>query len=356
MSEDDIGERKSDHIDVTTEEDVESQGKTTLLEEVEFFHDSLPELALDDIDVSTRAFGCRLDAPLVISGMTGGTERAKRLNRKLARTASELGLAMGVGSQRAMLEEPSLADSYEVREVAPDMPLLGNLGAVQAAEASVEEIRGLVDAIDADALCLHLNPGQELVQPEGDDDFSRCLDAVARVADGLDVPVVAKETGCGLSPVALDKLADTPVEWVDTSGAGGTTWIGVETLRKPDSERDVGELFWDWGTPTAASIVYARRRDFEVIGSGGLRSGLDAARAIGLGARLAGMALPWIRAVHEHDGIEKALEFGRTTIRALETACALTGSTSVEQLRQAPCHLGNELRSWLDDDPAASVD
>ncbi len=341
-----ISSRKVDHIELCAEDEVESRGKSTLLEDVELLHDALPELAVDQVDLSSTVFGKRLAAPLLITGMTGGAEQARKINHDLATVAQELGLAFGVGSQRAILKDPSLADTYQVRDVAPDIVLLGNIGGVQAAEMSVSEVRELVDIIDADALCVHLNPGQELIQPEGDRDFRGVVDALSRLAADLGVPVIAKETGCGLSPRALERVKQAGVEWVDTSGAGGTTWIGVETLRTPAEEREVGDLFWDWGVPTAPSIVFAKRQGLKVIGSGGLRSGLDAARAIALGADLAGMALPWLRAAHD-GGIEKAMSFGKTTIRALQVAHVLTGSENLDALREAPRVYGARLERWL---------
>jgi isopentenyl-diphosphate delta-isomerase len=347
---DDISDRKRDHLDLTTEEDVEARSKDTLLGDVEFLHDSLPELSLDEIDLGVDVLGRSLDAPLLITGMTGGADRAREINRTLAEVAQEYGLAFGVGSQRALMEEPELADTYRVRDVAPDILLFGNIGAVQAAEAETSAVAELGDLIGADAMCIHLNPGQELMQPEGDRDFRGCLEGIDRLVDELDRPVVVKETGCGLSAPALDKLAETGVEWVDVSGAGGTTWIGVETLRTKPERRDVGEIFWDWGVPTAACIAQASRRDFEVVGSGGLRTGLDVARALSLGATLGGMALPWLRSAHE-GGAEAARHFAETTIQSLQTACVLTGSRSLEELRDAPVRIGSELQRWLDADP-----
>lgn len=340
-----ISQRKLDHIDLCAEQNVEYRGKSTLLEEVEFLHDSLPELSLDAIDLSSEVLGKRLAAPLLITGMTGGAEQALEINLVLARVAQELGIAFGVGSQRAMMRHPELDQTYRVREVAPDILLLGNIGAVQAAESTTAELEALVEAIDADALCVHLNPGQEMIQPEGDRDFRGCVDAIARLVEELSVPIIAKETGCGIGPRALDKLKKTGVKWVDTSGAGGTTWVGVETLRTTPEKADLGDLFWDWGVPTGAAIGYAAERGFKVIGSGGLRTGLDAARAIALGADLAGMALPWLKAAY-NEGPEAALKFGETTMQALRVACLLTGSKDLAELRQAPRILGPNLRRW----------
>ena len=346
----DISERKSDHLELTAKEEVEAKGKTTLLEEVEFFHESLPELALSEVELGGTFLGRSISAPLVISGMTGGAERAGEINQILASVAQELGLVFGVGSQRALVEDPGLADTYQVRNVAPDIPLLGNIGAVQAAEYATSDIRSILETIGADALCIHLNPGQELMQPEGDRDFRGCVDAIERLDSELHVPVIVKETGCGFSPRTLDTIADTGVDWIDTSGAGGTTWIGVETLRTPAEQRSVGDIFWDWGVPTAASVVYAKRRNFKVIASGGLRSGLDAARALALGADLAGMALPWLRSAYKH-GRDAALDFGETTLKALRTTCVLTGSKSIDDLRHAPRRTGPKLREWTEADP-----
>ncbi|MFU8803693.1 MAG: type 2 isopentenyl-diphosphate Delta-isomerase [Bradymonadaceae bacterium] len=342
-----ISDRKADHLALCAEQDVEARRKTTLLEEVELLHDSLPELDVESIDLGVEVLGKSLAAPLLITGMTGGADEAQEINRVLAQIAEELGIAFGVGSQRAMLDHKDLKKSYQVRDVAPTILLFGNIGAVQAANLSTAKARDLVGAIEADALCIHLNPGQELIQPEGDRDFRGCLEAITRLHDELDVPVIVKETGCGLSPRTLDKIRSTGVDWVDTSGAGGTTWIGVESMRTDEApQKTLGALFWDWGIPTAPSIVYARERDFSVIASGGLRDGLDAARAIALGANLCGMALPWLRAAHE-GGLDGARAFGASTLSALRTACLLTGSSTIEELRDTPKVLGPKLERWL---------
>lgn len=346
----DISSRKLDHIELCAREAVESRGKTTLLEELELLHDSLPEVAWDDIDLSTTILSRTLKAPLLITGMTGGASAAEKINRDLATVAQEFGLAFGVGSQRAILRDRALARTYQVRDVAPDILLLGNIGGVQAAAMSSTEAQDLVDLIGADALCVHLNPGQELIQPEGDRDFRGVVDGIARLVQELQVPVIVKETGCGLSLNALHRLKKSGITWVDTSGAGGTTWIGVETLRSAPEKRTIGEMFWDWGIPTAASVHWAVEAGFQTIASGGLRNGLDSAKAIALGAQLAGMALPWLKAAHE-GGVEEAAAFARTTLDALQTTCLLTGSGSIEELRQAPRIYGPNLERWMRPQP-----
>lgn len=346
MTESGISSRKVDHIRLCAEDQVEARGKTTLLEEVEFFHNSLPELHVDELDLRVSFLEKTLHAPLLITGMTGGAQQAERINRDLATVAQEYGLAFGVGSQRAILKDRSLAKTYQVREEAPDIVLLGNIGAVQASQMSIAEAEDLLGTIDGDALCIHLNPGQELIQPEGDRDFRGCLEGIGRLVDQLSRPVIVKETGAGLSPLTLDRLKKLGVTWVDTSGAGGTTWIGVEALRAPEKAATLGELFWDWGVPTAPSIHYASQRDFHVIGSGGLRTGYDAARAIALGASIAGMALPWLRATHD-EGQEGARRFADLAIGALRTVMALTGSANLQELQEAPKMIGPRLQHWM---------
>ena len=227
-----ISERKQSHLKLCTSEDVEHRSGT-LLDDVHLLHDSLPELSVDEVDLSCELFGRRLEAPILISGMTGGTPEAAQVNFALATVAQKCGLGMGVGSQRPMLLSPDAAESYRVRAVAPDILLLANLGAVQARDAGPARVAELVEAIGANALCIHLNAAQELVQAEGDRDFRGCLLAIQELVESLAVPVVVKETGCGLSPGTLERLLAVGVRWVDVSGAGGTTWTGVRRCVDP---------------------------------------------------------------------------------------------------------------------------
>ena len=249
-----IQSRKADHIELAARGDVGFREKTTLFECVQLVHCSLPELAYDDIDLSCRAFGKTLRAPLLISGMTGGTEQAREINMTLAGIAEEQGYAFGLGSQRPMLTQPELAATYRVRKEAPSAPLLGNLGLVQAVRLSTAQVQGLVDDVGADALCVHLNPAQEMIQANGDRDFRGGDETLRRLVSELSVPVVAKETGAGLSRAVAGRLRGLGVEHVDVSGAGGTSWVGVETERAAnEDQRALGELLWDWGIPTAAA-------------------------------------------------------------------------------------------------------
>jgi len=342
---DGIQSRKDAHLELCAQRDVEHRGGT-LLDQVHLLHDSLPELAISDVDLSIEIFGKRLQAPLVITGMSGGTENGRELNFAMATAAQKFGLAMGVGSQRAMLLHPDAIDTFRVREVAPAILLFANLGAVQAREVGIDGVAGLVESIHADAVCIHLNPAQELVQDEGDRDFRGCLEAIAELSGELPVPVIVKETGCGLSPTTLSKLAFTDVRWVDVSGAGGTSWTSIEGMRGSGSQQSRGAALHDWGIPTAASVVYANRAGFRIIASGGIRSGLDAARAIALGADAAGLALPLLRAFAAGGASEVLTETGRL-IESLQAIATLLGARTVADLQNAPRVLGPELRAWL---------
>ncbi len=341
-----IQSRKDAHLQLCAEADVEHR-RGTLLDQVHLLHEALPELSVSDVDLSIDWFGRRPAAPIVITGMTGGTPNARTLNRAFAMAAQKFGLAMGVGSQRAMLIDPDCASSYQVRDVAPDILLFGNLGAVQARDAGVSAVEDLIGAIGADALCIHLNPAQELVQDEGDRDFRGCLAAIEQLNERLAVPLIVKETGCGLSPSTLARLREAGVCWVDVSGAGGTTWTGIEGLRGSERQRALGAALHDWGIPTAASIVYAVRSGMSVIASGGLRSGVDCARAIALGADAVGVALPMLRAFSSN-GVDGVLSATRALLESLRAAATLAGASDLASLRRVQRVIGPELRSWID--------
>jgi isopentenyl-diphosphate delta-isomerase len=245
-----------------------------------------------------------------------------------------------------MLVNPDAIDTFRVREVAPDILLFANLSCVQARDAGVKRVAELVESIRADAICIHLNPAQELVQDEGDRDFRGCLDAIAELVNELHVPTIVKETGCGLSPTTLTRLAGIGVEWVDTAGAGGTSWTGIEGMRGGARQQALGEALHEWGIPTAASVAYARRAGFRIIASGGIRSGLDAARAIALGADVAGLALPFLRAFAA-GGTTEVFRATAALVESLQSIAMLVGAPSVAALREAPRVLGPELRAWL---------
>lgn len=340
-----IEKRKRSHLDLCERADVEHADKTTLLEQVELVHDALPELALDEIDLSTPFVGKRLRAPFLITGMTGGTAEAAAVNRDLAKLAERHGIAFGLGSQRAMHGQPKLAATYRVRKVAPTTVVLANLGLQQAAIMKTAEIEALVESVGADALCLHLNPAQELVQREGDRDFRGGLETFRRLRRELSRPVIAKETGCGISLDVARRLVAAGVEIVDVSGAGGTSWVRVEQLRGDDRSHRLGGLYRDWGIPTAASLLQLRGTSLVRIASGGIRTPLDAARAIALGASICGFALPVFRA-YRRGGLAAASSYLDEMIEGLRVALLLTGSRDLAAFRARPVVLGPALDRW----------
>jgi isopentenyl-diphosphate delta-isomerase len=341
-----IGRRKLEHLELCIGADVEAR-RGTLLDEVELLHEALPELAWDQVDPSVELLGRRLQAPIVITGMTGGAPEARAVNLALAAAAQKHGFAVGVGSQRAMLLDPALADTYRMRDAAPDALLFANLGAVQARDAGPERVAALARSIGADAVCIHLNAAQELVQDEGDRDFRGLLGAIAALVQELPLPVVVKETGCGFAPGTLARLREAGVRWVDVAGAGGTSWTGVESLRGSPRQRALGALLRDWGVPTAVSIVHAERAGLAAIASGGVRDALDVARALALGARAAGLALPFLRAFAA-GGEAGVLEAGARLAEGVRAVMALTGARRVEDLRRVPRVLGPRLAAWLE--------
>jgi isopentenyl-diphosphate delta-isomerase len=338
-------ERKDEHLDLAATGDVSFRGRTTLLEQVGLVHDALPELARDEIDLGTTFLGKTLRAPLIIAAMTGGTPRATTVNRELASVAEELGIGFGFGSMRPLLEKGS-KDGYFVRDVAPNALLLGNIGVVQAGRASDAALADLVGSTGCDALCVHLNPAMEIIQAGGDDDFRGGLDTIARLVRALPVPILVKETGCGLSRSVGQRLASVGVRWVDVSGAGGTSWVGVETLRARARNKALGELFWDWGIPTAASVVQLDGLGLGVVATGGVSSGLDVARALALGATAGGIARRFLKAQVE-GGRAGVLASTADVIEELRVACLLTGCRTPAELRDRPVVLGPELSAWV---------
>jgi isopentenyl-diphosphate delta-isomerase len=284
--------------------------------------------------------------------MTGGTENAARVNRELSLIAEANGYGFGLGSQRTMLVHPESTPSFCVRSSAPNALILGNLGVTQAREMTSTDIRRLVETVGADALCLHLNPAMELVQPEGDRDFRDGLSTIARVKREVHVPVVIKETGCGLAPSVGRRLRDVGIRHVDVSGAGGTSWVGVETKRAQsagDERRSaLGELLWDWGVPTAASVALMAPLGFEtIIATGGISTGLDVARALALGATAVGVARPVLRALSQ-GGPSRAAELLAGIEHELRAVMTLTGCRRISDLRKAPRVIDGRLGTWID--------
>lgn len=327
--------RKADHLHICLTEDVQCRQVTTGLDRFRFVHCCLPELDLASIQLETRFLGKRLGLPLLISSMTGGTERAQEINYRLAALAQRYGLAMGVGSQRVAIERPELQKTFSVRSIAPDILLMANLGAVQLNYGyGLDHYRRVVDWLEADALILHLNPLQESVQTRGDTNFKDLLEKIEVLCARLGVPVIAKEVGNGISGAMARQLMEAGISAIDVAGAGGTSWAKVEGERAQDPlQRRLGNTFADWGLPTADCILQVRAiaPKLPLIASGGLRNGLDAAKAMALGADLAGMAFPFLQAASQS---EEALDFLAEALKAeLATVLFCTGQPTVAHLR-----------------------
>jgi isopentenyl-diphosphate delta-isomerase len=331
-----LEQRKSDHIRINLEENVNFRQLTTGLENYHFLHQMAPEIDLNAVDTSVSFLGKKLQAPLLISSMTGGTEQAQLINRTLAEAAEMCGIAMGLGSQRAALENPDLVITFQVRPIAPTTVLLANLGAVQLNYGyTVEHCQRAVDMIEADALILHFNALQEAVQPEGDTNFSGLLAKVEQVCRTLPVPVIAKEVGWGFSEDSVRRLVDAGVSAIDVAGSGGTSWSQVEMHRaKSEIRRRVAATFVDWGIPTAEAILAARRvsATLPIIASGGLRNGLDIAKCIPLGATLGGMAGPFLKAAII--SLQAVLDEIEITTTELRIAMFAIGVDSIAKLQQ----------------------
>jgi len=330
-----IEKRKADHIKINLEKDVRST-LTTGLEKYHFIHEALSELDMDDIDTGLTLFGKRLDAPILISSMTGGTPQAGTINRRLAEAAQSTRTAMGVGSQRAALEDAKQAKTFQVRKYAPDILLFANLGAVQLNYGyGIDECRRAVDMIEADALYLHLNPLQEAVQHGGDTNFKGLAQKIESICKKLEVPVIAKEVGWGFSERTARLLADCGVFAIDVAGAGGTSWSQVEMHRAPDEfTRDLAATFVGWGIPTAGSILNVRKvvPDMTVFASGGLKDGLDIAKCVALGATLGGMAGNFLKAAAV--STEQAVEIMKLTKRQIQVTMFATGAENIKRLME----------------------
>lgn len=328
--------RKTEHIRINLEENVRSS-LTTGLERYRFLNNALPEIDLKDVDLTLGLFGKTLSAPLLISSMTGGSKEATQINMRLAEAAQEYGIAMGLGSQRAAIEDPKLAATYQVRGVAPDILLFANLGAVQLNYGyGVEECQRAVDMVRADALMLHLNALQEAVQPEGDTNFGGLLKKIELVCKALPVPVVAKEVGWGIAGETARRLASAGVQAIDVAGAGGTSWTQVEMHRaKTDSQKRLAAAFADWGIPTSDSIIQVRKaaKKTLIFASGGIRSGVDIAKCIALGATLGGMAGPYLKAAAQ--STEAALQTISEVAREMQVTMFAAGMANLGELHDS---------------------
>jgi len=344
--------RKLSHINLCLEENVQARNASTGFGDVFFVHRALPEISIKEVDTRTEFFGHGVSAPILIEPMTGGVRKAARINATLAEAAEIVGVPLGIGSQRAAIENPSLAYTYKVaRERAPNIFLIANLGVAQLTNGyGVAEAQRAVDMIEADALALHLNPLQEAVQPEGEREYSKALPRIKEITEALSVPVIIKETGAGIAAEEAKTIEDVGAKGIDVSGVGGTSWAAVECYRakklKDRLHEKLGESFWDWGIPTAVGVVEAHlSTKLKVIASGGVRTGLDVAKAIALGSDIAGLALPLLKPALE--GTEKVVETLQTLIEELRIAMFLTGSKSIEDLRSSSVVIIGKTAEWL---------
>lgn len=344
--------RKADHLRICLEENVQARKITTGFEDVFFVHNALPEIEREKINLSTAILGHKLSAPILVSAMTGGAPKTREINGAIAEAVEELNLGMGVGSQRAAIEDPKLEGTFSVvRERAPTAFIMANIGGPQLVKGyNVKEARKAIEMLDANALAIHLNPLQEAVQPEGETNYLQVVEKIDALADALEVPVIVKETGAGIAAEEARVLQETGVVGIDVAGAGGTSWAAVEHHRAKGAEDELrqrlGKAFWDWGIPTAVSLVeVVQSTNLTVIASGGIRSGTDIAKALALGATASAMASPVLGpAQTSSDKVKLLLKF---VIEELRTTMFLVGAESIEELVGVPVVLTGKTAEWL---------
>lgn len=336
--------RKDEHIKATVENDVACRVPSGF-DDVTLIHCSVPELDLGEIETSTMLFGSELSYPCIISAITGGSLQAGKINARLARIAAEFGIGISVGSQRAMLESPSLKNTYDIRAAAPDALLFSNLGIAQAIGMDNDDVAQMVDAIGADVLAVHLNPLQEALQPEGDTDFRGGIERLKDLKKAIDVPLIVKETGAGISREVAEKLSF--LDGIEVSGVGGTSFAAVEYHRaQTKSQKDRARLFWDWGIPTVPSLLETKDHHGAVIASGGVRNGVHIAKSIALGASCAGLAMPFLGAVYRKTAAESA-DIVEQLMQELKTAMFLVGAGTIDELSSAPYVLGGRTLEFI---------
>jgi len=345
--------RKADHIRIATTYNVQARKNTTGFEDVYLVHKALPEIDKEKIDLATNVFNHRFSAPIMVSAITGGTGEAKKINAAIATVVEELGLGMGVGSQRAALEDRRLERTFTiVRRKAPTAFLVANIGGVQLVRGyGLKEVRRAIEMIDADAIAIHLNPLQEAVQPEGETSFQGVLERIGEIAKEIDKPVIVKETGAGIAAEEARRLEAVGVGGIDVGGAGGTSFAAVEFFRARGERnfhrRRLGDVFWDWGIPTAISLVeVVQTVKIPVIASGGIRSGLDVAKALALGASLASLAQPVLQAAVE-GGVKKTRKMLAMLIEELKNAMFLVGAEKPQRLQRVPVVITGKTAEWL---------
>ena len=347
-----IMNRKRDGIDIPLSNNVQSRFVSNYLECVKLIHNALPEIDFDEIDTSTKFLNTKFGAPIIIDSMTGGTPEALKINSRLGQLAETSGFGMGLGSQRAGLKSSILAETYSVaRKNAPSAFLIANIGGAQLAEGlDIQMIEKIISMIDANALVIHLNPLQELIQPEGEPKYKGVLEKIAIITEKISIPIIVKEVGSGISREVALKLQKANINCINIAGAGGTSWAGVEKIRankvKNDVKEHLGELFWDWGIPTALSLIEVRNSvELPLIASGGIRNGLEIAKCVALGANMGAMAYPFLKAASE--STESLFTFSTHLINELKGAMFLTGSANISDLAKSRLILTGELADMV---------
>jgi len=339
-----------DHIKLCSDEEIDKISyieKSTLFGCVELLPVYFPMCPIEKIDTKTAFLGKTVSAPLMISAITGGAPEVTALNRTLAEVCQELRIPFGLGSGRIMFEDPASAESFRVRDAAPDIPIIANIGISQAEELSGEQLTWMVEELKADALAVHINFAMEAFQPEGDRQPAMVVETILRIKSEVSFPIVVKEVGTGFSLQQLELLKTCDAEWLDVAGAGGTNWIKIEALRSDEKIRQVVGPFLEWGVPTAVALIWAKKVGHEkVIASGGIRDGLEAAKALALGARMCGLALPVLRIMPKY-GKGGVINYLRNVIDQVKVATFLCGIDSTKQLSNVQFVIKDELRDWF---------
>ena len=342
------GKRKEDHIRICLGNQAHARNATSGFEDVQLVHRALPEVNKAKINLSTVFLGKKFSAPIIVGAMTGGTEQATQINASIAQAVEKLGLGMGVGSQRAAIEDQKLEETYAVtRKMAPNAFLIANIGGVQLVHGyGLKEVRKVIEMIDADAVAVHLNALQEAVQPEGQTNFKGVLVKIAEIAGALDTPVIVKETGAGISSEDAKALEDAGVKAIDVGGVGGTSFAAVEYHRTSTKKSLSGEAFWDWGIPTAVSLIETVQTvKLPVIASGGLRSGTDVAKTLALNATLASISQPILQTAVV--GTKETEDKLSCLIEELRNALFLVGAEKISDLAHTPIVIMGKTGEWL---------
>lgn len=344
--------RKINHIRISLNQKVQARKATTGFEDIYFIHKALPEIDRKEIDLSTTVLGHKFSAPLIVGAITGGAQEATEINATIAEAVEKLGLGMGVGSQRAAIEDKRLEKTFAIaRKKAPTAFLIANIGGVQLVNGyGIKEVKKAIEMIDADAIAIHLNALQEAAQPEGQTNFKGILEKISELAKEIDKPIIAKETGAGIAAEEAEKLEAAGVKAIDVSGVGGTSFAAVEYYRakrrRNSFQRVLGDVFWDWGIPTAISVAEVSQTvNIPVIASGGIRDGVDVAKALALGASLASLSQPALQAAIK--GLKETENMLSSIMEELKNAMFLTGAESVKQLRKVPIVITGKTAEWL---------